>query len=140
MRSPAPRLDRSFADPSGNIWPCGHNYVPGATVRLRPNFFRFFFFSIVFESFILFFSSFQFLLTSSYFLVDTILRLLILLLLYFKLFVVLQTCMIYTYHLKGWREGGIVKIFFVLYGRPESESKEEKKHGLWGPVGTLCRS
>ncbi len=84
----------------------GSKLCTGATIR--PNFFQFFFFSIVFESFIFvllfsFFSSFQFLLILLFFsllilLVGAILRLLILLLLYFKLFVAFQTCilMIYT--------------------------------------------
>ncbi len=89
MRSPAPRLARrSFADPSGNI--LGSNVYTGATIHT--NFFSVF----LFFSFLIFFfydslifllsfsiSSYSSLLISSYSSGRAILRLLILLLLYF---------------------------------------------------------
>ena len=83
---------RSFADPYRNI--LGSKLCAGATIR--PNFCGFSFFYIGFGSFLLLFSSFYFLLihlflSFSSYLFSTILRLLILLFLYFKLFVVLQT-------------------------------------------------
>jgi hypothetical protein len=83
---------RSFADPSRNI--LGSKLCAGATIRA--NFFCFSFFYIGFGSFlfvILFylFSSFSSLLSFSSYLFSTILRLLILLFLYLKLFIVLQT-------------------------------------------------
>ncbi len=73
---------------------------------IRPNFFRFFF-AIVFGSFLFlilffFFSPFQFLLILLFLsllilLIVAILRLPILLLFYFKLFVELQTCILMIY-------------------------------------------
>ncbi len=89
---------RSFADPFGNIL---GSQCTGATIR--PNFFRFFlfflldlfflllsYFSSLLFNFFLFISSYPSLLTSSFILlIGTMLRLLILLFLYFKLFVVL---------------------------------------------------
>jgi hypothetical protein len=86
------------------IW--GQNYVP-----VRPNaqiFFGFSFFVWFWDFFFLLFSSFYFLLihlflSFSSYLFSTILRLLILLFLYFKLFVVLQTWNIR--HSEGFFEG-----------------------------------
>jgi hypothetical protein len=106
-RSPALRpTHSSFADPSGNI--LGSKLYTGATIRT--NFFRFIF-SLVFGSlpFVIlffFFSPFQFLL--------------ILLLLYFKLFVVLQTCILIIYvHisviLRGFSKGPSFFYSFLLY-------------------------
>ncbi len=111
MKYKVPRIaNRSFADPSGNI--LGSKLCTGATIR--PNFFLFFF-SIVFGSFLFiilfpFYSPFQFLLILLFLsllilfflsllilLVGAILRLLFLLLLYFKLFVDLQTCILMIY-------------------------------------------
>jgi hypothetical protein len=99
---PCPRpAHRSFADPSGNI--LGSKAYTGATIRT--NFFRFFFFSFWIFSFcysLLFLlsfsiSSYSSLLISSYSSRRAILHLLILLLLYFKLFVVLHTCILTIY-------------------------------------------
>ncbi len=107
MRSPDP------ARPSLLRWSFPQYF--GVKIMYRPNFFRFFLFYIVFGSFLfvilLFFfppfsySSLLILLFLSLFilLVGTILRLLILLFLYFKLFVVLLTW--YICHSEGFFEG-----------------------------------
>ncbi len=113
IKSPAPLpAHRSFADPSGNIF-WGQKYIP-----VRPYALIFFvFFSLVFGSYSLLFllsfsiSSYSSLLISSYYSRRAILRLLILLLLYFKLFVVLQTCILiicictHIRHSEGFSEG-----------------------------------
>ncbi len=123
MRSPAPRpAQRSFADPSGNI------LGSKATVRPYALLFSVFLFFSFFSPFVIlffFFSPFQFLLIllflstkyvlcvliPSYYSRRAILRLLILLLLYFKQFVVLQTCILiicictHIRHSEGFTEG-----------------------------------
>jgi hypothetical protein len=110
MRSPVPRpAHRSFADPSGNIF--GVKLCTDVTIR--PNFSSFFYFSIVFVSFrfviLFFFFSPSFypsllllillFLSLLILLVGAILRLLILLFLYFDCLFYRHACilMIYTY-------------------------------------------
>ena len=100
----------------------GQNYVPVPPYALI---FFWFFFSIVFGSFFIlfpFYSPFQFLLILLFLsllilLVGAILRLLFLLLLYFKLFVDLQTCILMIYvHisviLRGFSKGP--SLFYLL--------------------------
>ena len=133
----APPANRSFADPSGNI--LGSKLCTGASIR--PNFFLvFLFFSFWIFSFyyslpfLLSFSisSYSSLLISSYsfllillflslliLLVGAILRLLFLLL-YFKLFVDLQTCILMIYvHisviLRGFSKGPSLFYLLILF-------------------------
>ncbi len=120
MSSPAPRpAHRSFADPfPAIVW--GLNYISVPPYALIFFGFSFFlqFLDLLFCYFLLFFSPFQFLLihlflsfssylsyssSSSYSSP-----------LYFKLFVVLQTCMIHIRHSEGFFEG--VKPFFYPFG------------------------
>jgi hypothetical protein len=123
MRSTCPRIaNRSFANPSSNI--LGSKLCTGATIR--PIYF-WFFFSIVFGSFLFiilfpFYSPFQFLLILLFLslLICTsrrcILRLLFLLLLYFKLFVDLQTFILMIYAhisvMRGFSKGP--SLFYLL--------------------------
>ncbi len=99
MRSTCPPriAHRSFADPSGNI--LGSKLCTGATIGpifLVFLFYSFWIFSVFYYYYYPFYSPFQFLLILL-FLSLLILRLPFLLLLYFKLFVDLQTCILMIY-------------------------------------------
>jgi hypothetical protein len=121
MKFPAPRLDRSFADPSGNI--LGQNYIPVRPYALIFSGFSFFYSFWIFYFVILFFffSPFQFLLIHLFLSFSSYLFLFFFVVLFFSSYILNcllyyrhVCCMIHIRHSEGFFKG--VNPFLIHLG------------------------